>query len=148
LSHYAYYDPAGRLNAVTNANGEISDFAYNPLGQLAALEDGNGHITTWTYDSRAGKVARQVSVLTFDTKPVQSRPFPTLPPPSISINSRPSLTFLPLRCFAIRHLLSSILARFCVLAGKCQSSLLTQGVGKCRKRHAKHLLDRAMMEES
>jgi YD repeat-containing protein len=60
LSHLTYYgyDAAGRLDSVTNANGEINDFTYNPLDELATLTDGNGHVTSWTYDSYGHNVAK------------------------------------------------------------------------------------------
>jgi len=60
LSHMTSYgyDPAGRLAAITDANGNTNGFTYNPLGQLASLADGNGHVTSWAYDINGRNIAK------------------------------------------------------------------------------------------
>lgn len=60
LNQWTYYgyDAAGRLDAVTNANGEINLFSHNPAGEIATLVDGNGNTNAWAYDIYGGNTRK------------------------------------------------------------------------------------------
>ncbi len=44
------FDPRGRKTAETNANLEVTQFAYNAAGDLLTLRDGKNQVTSWNYD--------------------------------------------------------------------------------------------------
>jgi YD repeat-containing protein len=44
------YDHLHRQTSETNANGEVTAYAYDALGQRTGLTDPEGNTTTWVYD--------------------------------------------------------------------------------------------------
>jgi len=56
------FDAALRLLWQTNANAEITKFAYNPAGQITSLTDGKNQTTTWNFD-RFGRVTNKIDAL-------------------------------------------------------------------------------------
>jgi YD repeat-containing protein len=58
----AILDAALRLLWHTNANLEVTKFAYNPAGQIKTLIDGKNQTTTWNHD-RFGRVTNKIDAL-------------------------------------------------------------------------------------